>query len=250
MHVCYILTKYCMLFTKDHLDHDTIPQGMYLYAVRHHSEDLELPVQVCDWVLTNRYGSLLSCFPLEMKRHYDNRYLDIDPEKDWLSSDSELTLEAYLQQFPLPECLNEEETVKKETREERFKRLAEGRTNKAIHMIHLIGNLSSTAYAYPSEWVAPIFTALRQELDNAEKRLNERTKHKKPRFTLTDDIPAESTDTAQAPHWIQDTPFSYCCSVCGRKGEGVEPQEDQLYCQYCGNRMSIDNSSTTLYNSN
>ena len=49
-----------MLFTTSHIDHSTIPRGVHLYAVRHHSEDREKPIQICAWALANRYGSLLT----------------------------------------------------------------------------------------------------------------------------------------------------------------------------------------------
>lgn len=74
--------------------------------------------------------------------------------------------------------------MKKETREERFHRLAEARTNKAIHMIRLIGNLSNSSYSYPKSKAEQIIRALRKELDIAELRLFGRLKKKKVRFTL------------------------------------------------------------------
>ena len=49
----------------------------------------------------------------------------------------------------------------KESREDRFRRLAEARVNKIIAMIRLLGNLSSRSiYAYTLEQVEQIFSAL------------------------------------------------------------------------------------------
>lgn len=93
-----------MLFTTAHLEHSTVPKGMFLYCVRHHSDDQEKPVQICQWALVNRYGSLLSPIQLEMKQHphYDNLYLDIDPDKDWFTDGHRMSLATYLEEYPLP----------------------------------------------------------------------------------------------------------------------------------------------------
>lgn len=94
-----------MLFTTSHLDHDTIPKGMYLYAVRHHSENLEMPVEISDWAVVNRYGSLLSGTPIALQPFSNpkiqNRFRAIDPEKDWSSNGYQVTLADYLREYPL-----------------------------------------------------------------------------------------------------------------------------------------------------
>ena len=58
-----------MLFTPAFLDPDTIPKGVYLYAVRHHSEDPEKPIQIAAWAVVNRYGSLLTTTPIQLRQH-------------------------------------------------------------------------------------------------------------------------------------------------------------------------------------
>ncbi len=59
----------------------------------------------------------------------------------------------------------------KETKRERFIRIAESRTNKALEMIRLIGNLSNkNVYEYTAEDVKKIFTVLEQELELAKKQ--------------------------------------------------------------------------------
>lgn len=92
-----------MLFTCAHLDQDTIPKGVHLYAVRHHSEDAEKPVQICRWALVNRYGSLLSTTPISMMHHprLNNSFRDIDPEKDWEQGEYIVTLRDYLENYPI-----------------------------------------------------------------------------------------------------------------------------------------------------
>ena len=60
-----------MTFTKAHLDRNTIPTGVHMYTIRHHSEDREKPIQVCVWTLANRYGLLLTTTPILLSE-YDN----------------------------------------------------------------------------------------------------------------------------------------------------------------------------------
>lgn len=131
---------------------------------------------------------------------------------------------------------------KKETKEERFQRLAEARTNKLIHMIRLLGNMASPSnYDYPLKWVDQIFTQLREELDKAEKRLRERhAPHNRKRFSLThpseDDAP-DATRATESTHWVFDSPSSYYCSACGTVGKDYEPTTEDRYCRYCGRQI-------------
>lgn len=92
-----------MLFTTVYLDRDTIPKGVHLYAVRHHSEDPEKPSQICTWVLVNRYGSLLSTTPIPLQRHLkaNNSFRNIDPDKDWEQTGYSVKLSEYLEHYPI-----------------------------------------------------------------------------------------------------------------------------------------------------
>ena len=56
-----------MLFTRGYVEPETLPKGVYQYAVRHHSEDTEKPTQITDWAVVNRFGSLLSSIPIPME---------------------------------------------------------------------------------------------------------------------------------------------------------------------------------------
>ena len=52
-----------------------------------------------------------------------------------------------------------------ETKYEKFKRLAENRTNKIIDMIRLLGNLSSrSTYEYSERDIVKIFSSIEREL--------------------------------------------------------------------------------------
>ncbi len=58
-----------------------------------------------------------------------------------------------------------------ESKRDKFIRLAEARTNKALEMIRLIGNLSNkTVYDYTDKDVDKIFKALETEIQLAKKQ--------------------------------------------------------------------------------
>lgn len=91
-----------MLFVCGYVDPASLPPGVYQYAVRHHSEDPEKPIQICAWAVANRYGSLLSTTPIPLKPHakQDNSFKDIDPEKDWERDGYTVKLRDYLENYP------------------------------------------------------------------------------------------------------------------------------------------------------
>lgn len=73
--------------------------------------------------------------------------------------------------------------AEKETKRERFIRVAESRTNKLLQQIKLIGNLSNqTIYDYSSEDIEKIFTAIESELKDAREQFYKQGSKK--RFTL------------------------------------------------------------------
>ena len=60
-----------------------------------------------------------------------------------------------------------------ETKNDRFVRIAEARTNKIIDMIRLLGNCSNKAsYDYSKEDVKKIFTAIENELKIAKAKFD------------------------------------------------------------------------------
>lgn len=79
----------------------------------------------------------------------------------------------------------------KESRADRFRRVAEARVNKIIKMIRLLGNCSSPGcYAFTDEQIHQIFAVLQAELDQAQKRF---TQPGKKHFSLS------STETPEKP---------------------------------------------------
>lgn len=73
----------------------------------------------------------------------------------------------------------------RETKRQKFVRLAEARTNKIIDMLQLLGNCSnSSAYDYTQEDVDKIFSAIESEVKEARKKFNKIESNKSKRFTL------------------------------------------------------------------
>ena len=73
----------------------------------------------------------------------------------------------------------------KETKREKFVRLAEARTNKIIDMLQLLGNCSnSSTYEYTQQDVDKIFSSIEAEVREAKKKFNKLENKKGSRFTL------------------------------------------------------------------
>lgn len=73
----------------------------------------------------------------------------------------------------------------KETKREKFVRLAEARTNKIIDMVQLLGNCSNqNQYEYTQKDVAKIFNTIQSELDAAKKRFTKQESQKGGKFKL------------------------------------------------------------------
>ena len=71
-----------------------------------------------------------------------------------------------------------------ETKEDRFKRLAEQRVAATLDKIRLIGNLATSQYSYNGEQVATIFTALKDALTDVEDKFRRTLERKKDKFHL------------------------------------------------------------------
>lgn len=73
----------------------------------------------------------------------------------------------------------------KESKSDRFIRIAQARVNKLIHMIRLLGNCSATGnYEFTDDQVEQIFSTLHTELFKARKRYTIAACQKKP-FSLS-----------------------------------------------------------------
>ena len=88
----------------------------------------------------------------------------------------------------------------RETKEEKFRRLAEARVNKILHLLRLLGNLSWTGtYAYTREQVEQIFTALQSEQIKAKLRFLQEQESSKKRFSLSKPYDTEEPKPKNTP---------------------------------------------------
>lgn len=90
----------------------------------------------------------------------------------------------------------------RESKPDRFRRLAEARVNKIIKMLRLLGNCSGTnVYEYNDSQVEQIFTALQIELDAARQRYANAGAAGRKRFSLSESAtPAPTPDIISNPH--------------------------------------------------
>ena len=65
-----------------------------------------------------------------------------------------------------------------ETKRERFLRLGEARTNKVLHGLDQLGNLSAASYEYGEAEMEGMMTAIRARVDEVERRLRRRKPEK------------------------------------------------------------------------
>jgi hypothetical protein len=71
-----------------------------------------------------------------------------------------------------------------ETKEEKFKRLAEKRVNVALDKIRLIGNLASPQYAFSPEKIEVIIAALRSAVTEIEEKFQKPLQKNMKKFEL------------------------------------------------------------------
>lgn len=91
-----------MLFTCLRVDRSTVPEGLYLYEVRHDDDQQGDPVQIANWIMVNHWGTLITNKPirLELSERVNNAYRDIDPEEDWNYEGSVTTVKEYMEKNP------------------------------------------------------------------------------------------------------------------------------------------------------
>ena len=73
----------------------------------------------------------------------------------------------------------------KESKNDRFKRLAEARTERALYSIRLLGNLSNKSiYEYTDTEVRKIFKALETEIELSQEKFNRSRSKRRQGFSL------------------------------------------------------------------
>ena len=91
-----------MLFTCARVDRATVPDGLYIYEVRHDDDLQGDPVQIANWIMVNHWGTLISNRPVTLtpNANRNNAYRDIDPEEDWNYEGSVSTVKEYMEKHP------------------------------------------------------------------------------------------------------------------------------------------------------
>lgn len=83
-----------MLFSDCRVDRKTVPDGMYMYEVRHADDDWGDPCEIAEGVLVNFFGTLLSREKLPLKEHIKGSkpYISLDSYEDWAGKGSNALL--------------------------------------------------------------------------------------------------------------------------------------------------------------
>lgn len=94
--------RHPMLFTCLRVDRKTVPEGLFLYEVRHDDDQQGEPVQIANWVMVNHWGTLISDrkIALEPNISGNNAYRDIDPENDWNYEGTTAKVQDYMKERP------------------------------------------------------------------------------------------------------------------------------------------------------
>lgn len=86
-----------MLYVECRIDRASIPKGMYMYEVRHTSDDWSEPCQIANAIVVNFAGTLISNRPVRLDA---DGIVSVDPENDWNYEGAELSLKEYMEQHP------------------------------------------------------------------------------------------------------------------------------------------------------
>lgn len=57
-----------MIFTCLRVDRDTVPEGLYMYEVRHDDDQQGDPVQIGNWIMVNHWGTIISNKPIRLEQ--------------------------------------------------------------------------------------------------------------------------------------------------------------------------------------
>ena len=92
-----------MLFTNGRVNRKTVPDGLYLYEVRHDDDQQGEPVEIANWILVNHWGTLISDKPIRLEPNAagNNAYRLIDPENDWNYEGTVSTVKEYMERSPV-----------------------------------------------------------------------------------------------------------------------------------------------------
>lgn len=89
-----------MLFSCARIERSTVPEGMYMYEVRHDGDGS--PCQIAEWIWADHLGTLITDRPVRLKKSpaISNAYRDVDPENDWRYAGTICSLREFMEEHP------------------------------------------------------------------------------------------------------------------------------------------------------
>lgn len=88
-----------MIFTCLRIDRSTIPKGLYMYEIRESDYCDGTPVELCDGVLVNFWGTVISKQPIEFYDSYIGNRFALIGEDDWNYEGETMTLDEYINAY-------------------------------------------------------------------------------------------------------------------------------------------------------
>ena len=85
------------IFTDYRIEHKSVPDGYYLYEVRHADEDWGDPCQLARNVMVNYYGTIITHTPIQLPPY---GMLDFDSEQFYFTDEDWNTLEKFMETHP------------------------------------------------------------------------------------------------------------------------------------------------------
>ena len=86
------------MFTSSRIARETVPQGMYMYEVRHADEDWGEPCQLAKGIMVNHFGTIITSCPIELP---SDGYRDFDFKKEWsFSAGTCRNLADFMRKYP------------------------------------------------------------------------------------------------------------------------------------------------------
>ena len=86
-----------VLFTELRIDRDTVPDGLYLYELRHADEDWGEPCELARSITVNFFGSVLTSDPIQLS---PEGWLKMDGEDFDYTGEPSVTAQEYLAEHP------------------------------------------------------------------------------------------------------------------------------------------------------
>lgn len=85
------------IYTDYRIEHTSVPQGFYLYEIRHSDEDWGIPCQLARNIAVNFYGTIITNTPIQLP---PDGLLDFDYEQFYFTDEAFNTLTKFMEAHP------------------------------------------------------------------------------------------------------------------------------------------------------